>query len=622
MNDAKTSYSSFGPAVDIAAPGGGIEGGILSTLPNNEYGRMSGTSMACPLAAGCFGLLKAYHPDWTNEQLATQILGTADDIDTINPAYANLLGTGRVNAYRFMSEQNVQMPQKLKLELIASSYVDANGNNINEPGEQVTLNLQFRNYVPYTGENGINVTLTSNDPEITILQATTTVDIPPDGIFSIENAFSFLVSEPATAHFAGFTLSFDAVAEIVYGAEINVDVLVAPSGVFVFEGVDGGRDYSGTFIRQVLEQLGIPYVYANAYPLTLMGFEHVFVSHANFGQNLSEGTMFSEEHSLICQEYLENGGNLYLEAGGAFMGMQYFAYSNFAAMKQLFGVSSNQMVLTQHPLDSLIGVEGSPFEGIVFNQSNQLSNWYIDNLTPIPEAVIPFYEYDYGNVSVMFDGLASYGHKAFYLSYALAELVDSDALNSRNNVLLNILEFFNLLDEGYLLATFKSDKIAGAPPLEVQFTDLSLSDPSFPIISWQWDFNSDGIIDSQEQHPDWTFTEPGAYDITHTITNALGSNTITKAGFIMVNDGCLVYEGKPGEDGYSGTFIKSFLEENTLLTSTYSNVLPEDMNGYKAAFLSFGNFDSENTILDDNMANIISDYLQNGGFVSLTHLPI
>jgi serine protease len=148
VNDVKASYSSFGPAVDISAPGGGTEGGILSTLPNNSYGLGSGTSMACPLVAGCFGLLKAYNPTWTVEQLVTQVLGTADDIDLINPAYANLLGTGRVNAMRFMSEQNVVMPQKLKLEMIASSYDDANGNNINEPGELVTLNLQFRNYVP------------------------------------------------------------------------------------------------------------------------------------------------------------------------------------------------------------------------------------------------------------------------------------------------------------------------------------------------------------------------------------------------------------------------------------------------------------------------------------------
>ena len=73
--------------------------------------------MATPLVAGCFGLLKSYHPDWTNEQLITQVLGTADNIDAINPGYENMLGTGRVNAFRMLSEENVILPQVLKLDL-------------------------------------------------------------------------------------------------------------------------------------------------------------------------------------------------------------------------------------------------------------------------------------------------------------------------------------------------------------------------------------------------------------------------------------------------------------------------------------------------------------------------
>lgn len=46
------SYSNYGEWVDVVAPGGlldyGEAGGVLSTLPNNSYGWMEGTSMACP----------------------------------------------------------------------------------------------------------------------------------------------------------------------------------------------------------------------------------------------------------------------------------------------------------------------------------------------------------------------------------------------------------------------------------------------------------------------------------------------------------------------------------------------------------------------------------------------
>lgn len=97
--DLKSSFSNYGTGIDISAPGSNI----YSTVTNNGYGTKSGTSMSTPNAAGAAALLWGANPTWNRDQVAARLLGTATNIDALNPAYAGWLGTGRVNTAAAMT---------------------------------------------------------------------------------------------------------------------------------------------------------------------------------------------------------------------------------------------------------------------------------------------------------------------------------------------------------------------------------------------------------------------------------------------------------------------------------------------------------------------------------------
>jgi S-layer protein (TIGR01567 family) len=70
------------------------------------------------------------------------------------------------------------------------------------------------------------------------------------------------------------------------------------------------------------------------------------------------------------------------------------------------------------------------------------------------------------------------------------------------------------------VASFTTDVVEGTVPLTVQFTDTSANSPT----AWCWDFDNDGITDSTEQNPVYTFTSIGYHDVTLKATNSDGED--------------------------------------------------------------------------------------------------
>ena len=95
-NNDLAYFSNRGPEQDLTAPGVSI----LSTLPG-DYGKMSGTSMASPVVAGCASLVIAAHPGYSPSQVERALEETATDLGA--GGFDNEYGYGKVNAYAAVS---------------------------------------------------------------------------------------------------------------------------------------------------------------------------------------------------------------------------------------------------------------------------------------------------------------------------------------------------------------------------------------------------------------------------------------------------------------------------------------------------------------------------------------
>ncbi|MEX2233362.1 MAG: S8 family serine peptidase [Cyclobacteriaceae bacterium] len=116
--DMKAWYSNYGTWVDIAAPGGETsvtQQGVLSTLIDNQYGYFQGTSMACPHVSGVAALLVSRYggPGFTPASLRSRIMQTADNIDSAHPAFAGMLGSGRMNAFAALQQDDETPPETI-----------------------------------------------------------------------------------------------------------------------------------------------------------------------------------------------------------------------------------------------------------------------------------------------------------------------------------------------------------------------------------------------------------------------------------------------------------------------------------------------------------------------------
>ncbi len=105
----RATFSNTGRQLDFMAPG--VD--IFSTVPDNWYATLSGTSMACPFAVGVAALVLSY----TRQGKTKLVLNTVDDYREVFRKYTTPIQNGNYTDREFFEGFGIIDPRKMILAL-------------------------------------------------------------------------------------------------------------------------------------------------------------------------------------------------------------------------------------------------------------------------------------------------------------------------------------------------------------------------------------------------------------------------------------------------------------------------------------------------------------------------
>lgn len=113
------------------------------------------------------------------------------------------------------------------------------------------------------------------------------------------------------------------------------------------------------------------------------------------------------------------------------------------------------------------------------------------------------------------------------------------------------------------VADFTASPTSGNAPMLVQFTDTSDGNPNF----WAWNFG-DGTM-SKSRNPYHLYTKPGVYSVSLSVSNAVGSDTVTKTDLITVR-ALPVAEFSANRTSGAEPMTVQFTDQSTGVPATWS----------------------------------------------------
>ena len=496
------SSSSRGPAADgRIKPDIGAKGSsVNSTMPENDYGLKTGTSMSCPGIAGIMGQLYQGYKELNgsvnpNSALMKGVLlNSADDLGNPGPDFKH--GWGEVNAY--------QAIKILENNQYLNSNISQGGNN--------THNIT----VP-SGTMQLNVMVYWHDIEGSVNAAPALVNDIDINITNVNGviAYPWLLdpSPNATALNSNATYGNDHINNV---EQITIDNPI--SGNYVLS-VDGFTIPFGT------QEYWVIYQYIT---------EEVELTYPIGGEGFVPGEIelirwdASKGNTPFTLEYTSDGltWNTITSSAGANSRFYNWTVPNTVTNQAKVRISRNgyidesdanftiidvpQNVTVNWICPDSIYVSWNAVSGATNYEVSMLGNKYMDSMT----------------TNTATTALIMNPNPAITDSwFSVCPKVNGN--KGRRAVAVNAQP----INSGCIAPPLASFSTSGSSSCmgSVSFVDASLYQPNY----WQWDFG-DGTT-SNSQNPIHTYLQSGSYDVSLFVSNGLGQDSILQTSVVSIN---------------------------------------------------------------------------------------
>ncbi len=412
--DGESWGSSYGPTLDICAPGVLIH---TTSMGGGYTETFNGTSSACPHVAGVAALMLSVDSSLTPAQVQLVLESTATDLAA--PGFDNETGWGRIDthlALEFIADLGTlegtvtEQGSGAAVEAVVQAVRQGTGSTstvTSDPGTgQYTMNLvedlydvtaSAFGYVSDTVNNVAIITDTITTRNLVLapsvygtIQGTVTdsggsplagvqvevLDTPISPVLTSGSGFYTVDLPGGSSYDLRYSLSgYASATELgvpVTGGGITTRNVTLPDWYKILIWEPDPTPISGAAMQGALTALGWSSITTSdlfAYPNPLTDYDAIFVLVGIYSNNYTFSSGSAEEAALV--EYLDNGGNLYLEGGDVWC-----FDSNPATLRSYFNFIDEGDGGAD--LSTATGVAGSFTDGMSFTYSGE--NSWIDQI--------------------------------------------------------------------------------------------------------------------------------------------------------------------------------------------------------------------------------------------------